>query len=78
MTEAGALEMIKSAVHEVKPGAGEQLTLESDLVKDGILDSLDIMAFLFELETMRGAKFVEINEAYADFRVSTIVQMLMA
>jgi hypothetical protein len=78
MTEADALAMIKSAVHEVKPGAGEQLTLESDLVTDEILDSLDVMAFLFEIETMRGAKFVEINETYADFRVSTLIQMLMA
>lgn len=77
MTEIDALAMIKSAVHEVKPGAGEQLTLESDLVNDGILDSLDVMAFLFELETMRDAKFIEIDEAYADFRISTLVRMMM-
>lgn len=78
MTEDDAMAMIKSAVEEVKPGAGEKLNRETDLVNDGILDSLDIMSFLFELETMRGAKFVEIDETYSDFRVSTLVGMLMA
>lgn len=77
MTEIDAMALIRSAVDEVKPGAGQQLTLESDLVEDGVLDSLDVMAFLFELETKRGAKLVQIDETYTDFRASTLVRMLM-
>ena len=77
MTEIDAVALIQNAVDEVKPGAGQHLTLESDLVEDGVLDSLDVMAFLFELETKRGAKLVQIDEAYTDFRVSTLVRMLM-
>jgi len=76
MTKDDALTMIKQALNEVSSGAGDDITMESDLAKDDILDSLDLMNFLFELEALKGSKIPEITETFDDYRVAKVVEFL--
>lgn len=76
MTETEALKKIREAIAMVSPGSEENVTMESDLQKDDILDSLDLMNFLFELETLNGSKLTQINETFDDYRVSTLVSFM--
>ncbi|MEL6521318.1 MAG: hypothetical protein AAFQ66_10160 [Pseudomonadota bacterium] len=76
MTQDDALGMIKKALDAVTPGAGDDITMETDLAKDEVLDSLDLMNFLFELETLKGTKIPEITETFGDYRVTTLVDFL--
>lgn len=76
MTDADALAMIREALNTVTPGSGDKVTPETDLQKDEILDSLDLMNFLFELEQLHGSKIEEIDEEFDDYRVSTLIGFL--
>lgn len=76
MDNNAALELIKQALEATAPGKSANITLETDLVKDGVVDSLDSMNFLFELETLHGAKLEEIDETFDDFRVARLIEML--
>lgn len=78
MTENEALELIRSALNEVQEGAGNDVTPETDLVQEDVLDSLDLMNFLFELETANGKKIEAIDENYSDYRVSKLIELLTA
>ena len=49
---------------------------DTDLIEEGILDSLDAMTFLFHLEKIVGSKILEIDDEYEDFRVSSLVSIL--
>lgn len=76
MDRDSALGMIKQALEATSPGKSANITLETDLVKDGVVDSLDSMNFLFELETLHGSKLEEIDETFDDFRVARLIEML--
>lgn len=76
MTSNDALQMIKNALDIVSPGVGETISMETELQKDDVLDSLDLMNFLFELEHLNGSKIEQISETHEDYRVSTIVSFL--
>lgn len=76
MSGESALEMIKKALEEVSKGSSKNVTMDTDLVKENILDSLDLMNFLFELEQLNGKKIEEITETHEDFRVATLVGFL--
>jgi acyl carrier protein len=73
-----ALDLIKKALEATSPGKSDNLKLETDLVKDGVVDSLDSMNFLFELETLNGAKLEAIDETFDDFRVARLIEILTA
>lgn len=77
MNKTEVLELIRQALAEVLPEEAENITEETHLVKDGILDSLDSMNFLFELEQRVGKKLEEIDEDFSDFRVSRLVEIVM-
>jgi acyl carrier protein len=76
MTQDEALAMIRDALNTVVDGAGDDITMETDLVADEVVDSLDLMNFLFELEQMRGAKIEQIDESFDDYRIATLVGFL--
>lgn len=78
MTNDEALAMIKTALEQVSAGAGEKVSMETHLVDDDILDSLDVMNFLFELEQAKGGQIEGIDESFEDFRVSRIVELMAA
>lgn len=77
MTRDEALERIKKALDTTVGDNAGDITEATDLVGDGMLDSLDSMTFLFELEQDLGTKLEAIDETYEDFRVSAIVDIVV-
>jgi acyl carrier protein len=77
MTRDEALERIKKALDTTVGTSADDLTEATDLVGDGLLDSLDSMTFLFELEQDLGTKLEAIDETYEDFRVGAIVDIVV-
>lgn len=77
MTRDEALERIKKALDTTVGDNAGDITEATDLVGDGLLDSLDSMTFLFELEQDLGTKLEAIDETYEDFRVSSIVDIVV-
>lgn len=66
MTQDEALSMIKEAVNIASSGAGDKITIETHLSEEDILDSLDLMTFLFELEGLYGKSIPGIDERFED------------
>ena len=52
------------------------LNEDTDLIEEGILDSLDAMTFLFHLEKEVNKKISEIDDEFDDFKISTLIQIL--
>ena len=67
---------IIQALEKTSPGLSEKVSMDTHLVNDGIVDSLDSMSFLFELEQILGKKLNEIDETFDDFRVSRLVEII--
>ena len=76
MTQQEALAMIHRALEVAVPGSSDKVTMASHLVADGVIDSLDLMAFLYELEHACGDSLDEITEDFKDYRVTRLVDML--
>lgn len=77
MTRTEAYRLIEESLVEVAPAAAAKLTESCHLVKDGLVDSLDGMNFLFELEQRLGLKLKAIDEDFDDFRVSRLVDIIV-
>lgn len=77
VTENEAFELIKASLERVADGTSQKVTMNTDLVGDEILDSLDVMNFLFELETERGEPITAIDESFEDFRIATLVDLIV-
>ena len=72
-----ALNLIKKALHATNADFSEEsINLDTDLIFEGILDSLDAMSFLFELEGIIDKKIVEIDEDFDDFKVKNFINIL--
>ena len=78
MTREDALAAITKALTTTVGDVDGTITEDTDLVDDGMLDSLDSMTFLFELENDLGMKLEAIDETYEDFRVVSIVDIVVA
>jgi acyl carrier protein len=77
VTREEALGAIQKALVATVGEAKGDITEDTDLVGDGLLDSLDSMTFLFELENDLGRKLEAIDESYDDFRVGAIVDIVV-
>jgi len=77
MTREEALAAITKALTETVGNVDGDITEATDLVGDGMLDSLDSMTFLFELENGLGTKLSAIDETYEDFRVGALVDIVV-
>ncbi len=78
MTREEALAAITKALAATVGSVDADVTEDTNLVDDGLLDSLDSMTFLFELENDLGTKLEAIDETYDDFRVGAIVDIVVA
>ena len=78
MTREDALAAITKALTTTVGDIDGTITEDTNLVDDGMLDSLESMTFLFELETDLGMKLEAIDETYEDFRVGSIVDIVVA
>ncbi len=77
MTEEEIYTLIKVTLNEIVPGASDIISLETDLINQGILDSLDAMRFIFSLEKKLGQKIAIITEDNIDLLVSSIISAIM-
>ena len=77
MNQKDALIAIKNALNSTQAEySDESIKLDTNLIEDGILDSLDAMSFLFELETIIDKKITEIDEEFEDFTIVRFVEIL--
>jgi hypothetical protein len=77
MTQDQALELIKQALLKAVPKAKvSHLQLQDHLIKDGIIDSLDSMAFLYELEALCSEPLKSIDDQFSDFRIGRLVEIV--
>ncbi len=77
MTREEALAVVTKALTTTVGDVTGDITEDTNLVDDGMLDSLDSMTFLFELENDLGIKLQAIDETYEDFRVGSIVDIVV-
>jgi acyl carrier protein len=77
MTRDEALAVITKALIATVGSVDGDLAEDTNLVDDGLLDSLDSMTFLFELENDLGSKLEAIDETYDDFRVGALVDIVV-
>jgi len=77
MTREEALAAITKALTATVGSVDGDVTEQTNLVDDGLLDSLDSMTFLFELENDLNTKLDAIDETYEDFRVGSIVDIVV-
>lgn len=78
MSRTEALSLIKSALSTVCPDFKGEITEDTDLVNENIIDSLDSMTLLFEIEDKLGKKLTSIGEDYDDFSVGALIDVITA
>ncbi|MEQ1714393.1 MAG: hypothetical protein ABL907_00175 [Hyphomicrobium sp.] len=76
MTDQDAMTLIQDALKKVAPAKALLVNSDTNLISDGILDSLDVMSFLFEVEQRLGHKMTAIDETFSDFRVSRLIEII--
>lgn len=77
MDRSGALDLIRRALDASGAATDGSITEDTDLIGEGIVDSLDAMVFLFELEKSAGSKLTAIDEDYEDFRVGALIDAVL-
>jgi acyl carrier protein len=79
MTEQQALQLINETLRNVLRDPKVSATLDTDLVADNVLDSLDGMVFLLEISEKTGKSFPEKDLVKVGFfRVRKLVEILAA
>ncbi len=78
MTREDAIAAIRKALTATVGDVEGEITEDTNLVEEGMLDSLDSMTFLFELENDLDTKLAAIDETYDDFRVGALVDIVVA
>lgn len=76
MSKEDALELIKAALDKTQNGLGAKINENTHLINDKIIDSLDSMNFMFELEELYGSQLDVIDEAFDDYRVCRLIEIL--
>ena len=77
MIEKEIIELIKDCLKKTEVNLdGILLDNNTDLLAEGILDSLDAMTFLFHIEKKVGKKITEIDDEFEDFRISSLLSIL--
>jgi len=74
MDKNEALGLIIECVAIVNPLAAELVNEKSNLIGDGILDSLDAMTFVFNIEKKLGKKLKSISSEGSAFSVTDILR----
>ncbi|MDZ4252737.1 MAG: hypothetical protein U1A72_09230 [Sulfuritalea sp.] len=77
MSEEQLLQLVASAVEKVIKGPAK-ISIDTDLIEDDILDSLDGMVFLLELEEATGKRFPEDIDLVAEgyYKVRKLLDFL--
>lgn len=73
MNKEEQFKSLKEVIAKVNSSKASKVKLQSDLVKDGILDSIEIVSLVFELEEAYSCKF---DDSFNDFRVETLLKFV--
>jgi len=76
MNRAEILQLIIECIESVNPDAGNNITEDTNLLEDAVLDSLDAMTFVFKLEKKANIKLKSITEDSVDLSVKTLIDEL--
>tara|TARA_B100000242_G_C42744620_1_gene347306 strand:+ start:239 stop:481 length:243 start_codon:yes stop_codon:yes gene_type:complete len=77
MNATESVSLIKKALISAEVDIEDySLNEDTDLIEEGILDSLDAMTFLFHLEKEVNEKISEIDDEFDDFTIATLIQIL--
>ena len=77
MNATESVSLIKKALISAEVDIKDySLNEDTDLIEEGILDSLDAMTFLFHLEKEVNEKISEIDDEFDDFTIATLIQIL--
>ena len=77
MNSTESFDLIKKALIAAEVDISNlSLDEDTDLIKEGILDSLDAMTFLFHLEKEVNQKIKEIDDEFDNFQISNFVKIL--
>ena len=77
MNATESVSLIKKALISAEVDIEDySLNEDTDLIEEGILDSLDAMTFLFHLEKEVNEKISEIDDEFDDFKIATLIQIL--
>ena len=77
MNAKDSVALIKKALFAAEVNIDDNpLNEDTDLIEEGILDSLDAMTFLFHLEKEVNEKISEIDDEFDDFKIATLIQIL--
>ena len=77
MNSTEAFDLIKKSLIAAEVDISNlSLDEDTDLIKEGILDSLDAMTFLFHLEKEVNQKIKEIDDEFDNFQISNFVKIL--
>ena len=77
MNAKDSVALIKKALFAAEVNIDDNpLNEDTDLIEEGILDSLDAMTFLFHLEKEVNQKISEIDEEFDHFKIATLIQIL--
>lgn len=77
MNREEALKLVLNAYQKATKSEPEGISEQTDLIEEGLIDSLDSMTVLFEIEDALGAK-LSVDEDYDDYKVSSLVDLVMA
>ena len=64
---------IKNIIFQLKNDDTIDLTVDTNLVNDGILDSIEIVSFMFEFEEIFDYKF---EDHFNDFSIKTLINIV--
>lgn len=77
MNRTEALELILASITKATKTEHTGIDESTDLIEEGIIDSLDSMTILFEIED--GGKIkLDIDEDYEDFKISSLIDLVVA
>ena len=76
MPQERAFEILQDCLAKVVSTDLSAVGDETDLIEEGVIDSLDSMSLLFEIEKTIGTKMPEIAGDYEDFRVKELVAII--
>ena len=77
MNATESVSLIKKALISAEVDIEDySLNEDTDLIEEGISDSLDAMTFLFHLEKEVNEKISEIDDEFDDFTIATLIQIL--
>lgn len=76
MNRLEALDIVLKSIEKATKQKPEGISEETDLIEEGLIDSLDSMTVLFEMEDISGKK-LNINDEYNDFKVASLVDLII-